>query len=175
MPPEDYKDTSELLSDQEVDENELFELVPVAGDAATSLDESEAITEHQMLSLPLDELLCTPVYNFRHETAFREIERLGRIFGIDSMYLHNCFRSWLYEDRRDTPTRFQIGQSPDVIWRQVPAVKGEWREFAQIALRLVTIGTSEADCERALSRQRDVQGLHTNNIRTDLLEARMRS
>ena len=91
-----------------------------------------------MLLLPFDELFGILVHNFTYDIAFREVELLGRVFGIDSIYLRNCSRTWLDEDRLDTPTKYQIGQSPDVIWSQVPTVKGEWREFAGIARRLFT-------------------------------------
>lgn len=167
-------DRAGSLVGDDVDESESAVPVHSPDEEETMLTETQRRTKTRMMSLALEKLLDTPIYNVTHGQAFAEIERLGNILGIDCNYLHKCFREWLYEDRNDTPTKYEQGQSPNSIWRRVPAVDGHWRDFAQIALRLVTIGTSEADCERSLSKQRDVQGLHANSIRTDLLEARMR-
>lgn len=137
-------------------------------------DEVEEDTPDELLSLSLEELLQVDVYQYDFSVAFTEIKRLGEILEIDERYLYERYRTWVFERRSDTPTCHEIGQCPDHIWRRVPAVDNGWRDFSQIALRLVTITTSEADCERSLSRQRDVQGIRTSVISTDLLEARMR-
>ena len=138
-------------------------------------DEVEEDTPDELLSLSLEELLQVKVYQYDFSVAFTEIKRLGEILEIDERYLYERYRTWVFERRSDTPTCHEIGESPDHIWRRVPAVDNGWRDFSEIALRLVTITTSEADCERSLSRQRDVQGIRTSVISTDLLEARMRT
>ena len=47
--------------------------------------------------------------------------------------------------------------------------------FSMVALRYVTLGASEADCERSLSAQKNIQGLHTTKVGIDLLESRLRA
>ena len=102
--------------------------------------------------------------------------RVGQLLGLVARYMYNCFRTWLYEDRTKTPTGHEIGQSPDMISQtESPSIDDRWRDIAKLCLRFVTIGTSDANCERSLSRQRQVQGLNTSNITTELLEARMRT
>jgi hypothetical protein len=48
----------------------------------------------------------------------------------------------------------------------------EHQMLAHIALRFITLGTSEVDAERLLSRQRAIQGQHGTSYRTDMLHAR---
>ena len=158
-------------------EGEEFE-EPVAAeeeDEAQCDGDEEEYAREDFLSLSIEELLDVSVYNYTHEAVFNEMARVGAILDIPREYVHNCLCEWLYSDRRTTPTGYDVTASPDTIWRRVPVVNNNWRDFAGLALRFVTISTSEADCERSLSRQRDVQGLHTCNISAELLEARLRS
>ena len=177
-----------ILDEQNQSENEVAEgFRDVDGENEQMADEDacmigempnedfEEATPDDLLSLNVDELLRTPVYHYDFSIAFAEIKRLGDILGIGEEYLYQRYRAWLFDKRSDTPTRHETGESPDRIWRCVPAIDNTWRDFAHVALRLVTINTSEADCERSLARQRDVHGIRTSNISTDLLEAFMRS
>ena len=133
------------------------------------------ISKRELFELPWENLSKIAIYQPSFATALSEITRVGEALGIQAEYCEQKLRSWLYDDRRITPTQSAIGLSPDLIWRRAPANDEEWRPFADIALRFITIGASEADCERSLSRQKDIQGLHTTNIRMDTLEARMRT
>ena len=137
--------------------------------------DTEGLTRNRFTSTTIQELLEVPVFEYSFANSFEEIKRVGQLLGLDARYMYSCFRTWLYEDRTKTPTGHEIGQSPDMIWRRTPSIDDRWRDFAKLCLRFVTIGTSEADCERSLSRQRQVQGLNTTNITTELLEARMRT
>ena len=157
-------DNHDTLEQQTVEEEE----------DETDTDNNDAARE-EMLRLSIVDLLGVSVYDYTHEAAFTEIARVGTILGISQEYMHECFCQWLYSDRSTTPTKYDITSSPNTIWRRVPVVNSRWRDFARLALRFVTVSTSEADCERSLSLQKDIQGLHTCNITTDLLEARMRA
>ena len=129
----------------------------------------------QAIPQELESALSFDLYEFSFARACQELCRTGNILGLDEKYVYSIFRSWVFDDRDKTPTRWQVGMSPNDTWRQVPANCEEWRSFAELAIRFVTIGTSEADCERMLSRQKDIQGIRTNNIRAELLEARLRT
>lgn len=118
----------------------------------------------------LETLLRSPVYTLSFERAFRFLVSLGQMQGSEEEYVSKVFRSWIFTDRVRSPTRFERGLAPDVIWRRVPAHDERWRDFSMIAPRYVTLGTSEADCERSLSAQKSIQGLHTTKIGVDLLE-----
>ena len=140
------------------------------------MDDAED-TEDDGPELPsdLERLLNYDVYKFCFARALDEIVRVAALLGTSSQDVCSFLRTWIYEDREHTPTIHQIGMTPDAIWRRAPAHSEEWRPFAEIAIRFITIGTSEADCERMLSKQRDVQGIRTSNIQNDLLEARLRA
>ena len=157
------------------DDLEMFLASGQLEDADSNPMEKDIVARNELMSLSLDALLNVDIYKFGHAKALAEITRIGRILGIEECYIQEKFSAWLYAPREDTPTALNVGQSPDIIWRCVPANCEDWRQFAEVALRFVTIATSEADCERMLSRQKDVQGIRTSNIRTDLLETLLRA
>ena len=123
----------------------------------------------------LDILLSSPVYNVSFEIAFNQFRLMGTKHEIAEDYVHEIFRSWIFSNKSTGPTRMEKQCSPDMIWRRAPSHDERWRDFASIALRFVTLGASEADCERSLSKQKDCQGLHITRIRPDLLEWRLRA
>ena len=137
----------------------------------TTLTTSDSALHH----LPLEQLIQQNIYECQHSVALAELTEMGMRLGVPPNDVEEKLRTWLYCERSDTPTRYTVGESPNTIWRRVPAVREDWRQFADVALRFVTMGTSEADCERSLSRQKDIQGLHTTNIRVETLEARLRA
>jgi hypothetical protein len=59
------------------------------------------------------------------------------------------------------------------IWRTAHRFE-EWSSFSEMAVRLVTCGTSEADAERILSMQRNIAGLHGTRFGLSSMEARLR-
>ena len=173
----DLEDDEEPESSTEEDGNEV---APVPGeDLEEEEDEPDEAHDSQLgdelRPEDIDSVLSYDIYNFCFAKACQELCRIGKILGLDEQYVYRMFRSWVFDDRNQTPTKWQIGFTPNDIWRQVPANCEEWRSFAELAVRLVTIGTSEADCERMLSKQKDIQGIRTNNIRVELLEARLRT
>lgn len=123
----------------------------------------------------IDILLSSPVYNVSFEIAFNRLRLMGQKHEIAEAYIYEIFRSWIFSNKSTGPTRMEKQCSPDIIWRRAPSHDARWRDFASIALRFVTLGASEADCERSLSKQKDCQGLHTTMIKSDLLEWRLRA
>lgn len=123
----------------------------------------------------LNVLLNSPVYDISFETALLQLTTTAQYNGLSTEYMYDIFRTWLFADRATTPTRMERQCSPDVIWRRAPSHDENWRAFSAVAMRYVTLGASEADCERSLSTQRTIQGLHITNISTPLLESRLRA
>jgi hypothetical protein len=60
----------------------------------------------------------------------------------------------------DETLRFPLlgHQSPGPIWWNAHQYD-DWRDFAEIAMQIVTLRTSEADVERIISIQRDLDSL----------------
>jgi hypothetical protein len=61
---------------------------------------------------------------------------------------------------------------PDAYWREFHGQSDERGCLAHVALRFITLGCSEADIERLLSRQKQIQQQFGTNYRTDTLHAR---
>jgi hypothetical protein len=60
-----------------------------------------------------------------------------------------------------------------MIWRAADRFE-EWSALSELALRLVTCGTSEADAEGLLSMQRIIAGLHGTRFGLPSMETRLR-
>ena len=166
--------------DQNVGDEESVETAPTNADGFLFInpdDDEEDDDEMRttLLRLSIDALLTSTIFEFNFSVVSDELVRMGEILCIEPDYIRERLRVWLFAPREETPTCHDVAQSPDTIWRRVPANSEDWRSFAELALRFVTISTSEADCERMLSRQRDLQGLRTSSIRTELLDARLRT
>jgi hypothetical protein len=64
--------------------------------------------------------------------------------------------------------------NPSNYWRRVfRDGKKPWTDFCQMAMHFVSLGTSEAEVERTLRRQKDIQGRYGTNFGTDTLDARL--
>jgi hypothetical protein len=61
---------------------------------------------------------------------------------------------------------------PDSDWRKFHGRSDERASLADVALRFITLGSSEADIECLLSRQKQIQQQFGTNCRTDTLQAR---
>jgi hypothetical protein len=78
------------------------------------------------------------------------------------------FRSWLFKGKvPDCPTE------ADLHWRTVHALGAVWEDLARIGVRYAAMATSEAEVERLLSVQKDVQGIHGVHFGTATLDARL--
>jgi hypothetical protein len=60
------------------------------------------------------------------------------------------FHNWI--QTADETLRFPLlgDRSPDTIWRNAHQYD-DWRDFADLAMRIVILGTSEADVERIMN------------------------
>jgi hypothetical protein len=65
-------------------------------------------------------------------------------------------------------------QSPFSLHGNESSVCSRERNLSELALRLVTCGTPEADAERLLSMQRNTAGLHGTRFGLPSMEARLR-
>jgi hypothetical protein len=60
-----------------------------------------------------------------------------------------------------------------MIWRAAHRFE-EWPGLSELAVRLMTCGTSEADAERLLPMHRKIAGLHGTRFGIPSMEARLR-
>ena len=73
----------------------------------------------------------------------------------------------------DLPFKLYLKNDPSMLWRAAFAAFDEWKEFSKICLRIVTLGTSEADVERNFSKQREIHGKHATNINLKTVQSRI--
>jgi hypothetical protein len=118
----------------------------------------------QMLAYPLYEDLMTSAANCIPSLA----ETLGFSGGAAFEALHNWIRI------PSEVLRFPLlgNQSPDTIWRNAH-LYGAWREFSEVAIRIVTLGTSEADVERLISVHRDIASLKSTRYSHSTIRNRL--
>jgi hypothetical protein len=75
---------------------------------------------------------------------------------------------WLFTDEiSNASTR------SDLHWRRVHAIDETWTGLARIGVQYASMATSEADVERRLGEQKDVQGFHGVSSRTQNLHTRL--
>jgi hypothetical protein len=83
------------------------------------------------------------------------------------------FERWLFD--ADAPERPFPDDSlnPNMYWRSMHAKGDQSHELSMIALRFISLAASEAEVERTLSLQKNIQGLHGTNYGTETLHARL--
>jgi hypothetical protein len=100
--------------------------------------------------------------------ACEEIRKTSAALSMNAAHIEEKFPEWLFTDH--VP---QTSVNSDAHWREVHAMGADWRDLARIGVRYASIGTSEADVERLLREQKDIQGLHGVNYGTETLHARL--
>jgi hypothetical protein len=147
-------------------------------DAASAMD-ADWITDAE---LPLDPNLQSFKDTLEEELRRALGQRIGRNLADGSLVrvrepiIHQCIHVgddpkrvltlfndwWSQEDDEIRPA-----VHPDACWREFHGQSDERVCVAHVALRFVTLGCSEADIERLLSRQKQIQGLFDTKYRTD--------
>jgi hypothetical protein len=127
-------------------------------------NELEEFSSYQTLQIELFEsgdiehMLAYPLYEDLMLKADGCIASFAEILGFSPDQAVESLHNWI-----STPSeilRFPLlgNRSVDSIWRNAHQYDA-WRDFSEIALRIVTLGTSEADVERIISIHRDIASL----------------
>jgi hypothetical protein len=106
----------------------------------------------------IDHRLACPVYEDLMLKADGCLAALAETLGFSADRAVESLHNWI-----STPSeilRFPLlgNRSPDTIWRNAHQYDA-WRDFSEVALRIVTLGTSEADVERIISTHQDIGSL----------------
>jgi hypothetical protein len=100
--------------------------------------------------------------------AIHEIRSIAAALEMDADSIERQLRDWIFTLKiAGAPTL------PDRHWRNVHAQGPEWHDLARLGMRYVSMGTSEAEVERLLGEQQDIQGRHGTNYGTESLHARL--
>lgn len=157
--------------------------------APGQVDEVSAYEESVSISLPkcIDDFLQMSIEELLQIDLYENMYATGRCVllskGVGGPYemleltgerIEERFDAYLFSDPVELPFGSIIGRNPNLFWRSVPLFASDWKAFSSLALTLISLSCSEADVERLISRQRDVQGMRTTNVHISTIEARMR-
>jgi hypothetical protein len=96
------------------------------------------------------------------------IRTMSEAMELDSDQIEQRYREWLF-----ILTVPNAPINPDEHWREVHSLGPEWCGLARIGVRCAWMGTSEAEVERLLPEQKQIQGMHGVNYGTETLHARL--
>jgi hypothetical protein len=110
-----------------------------------------------------------------YEVGMKSIRNLACRMEVDASVMTGLFQLWLFGTDEEIPFLGDcfLHDSPNEMWRVAHRYK-QWSVFADLALRFVSCGTSEADAERILSMQRNIAGLHGTRFGTQSMKSRIR-
>ena len=132
--------------------------------------------QHQQ-QLTLEERLFQNVFYYNDFTMYNigrnYIEQYAVKLGYSPELISNYFHQWL--NSRDLPfSQYEnFGSDVDELWHQAALMQQDWSHFAALAKRLVTLGPSESDVERLLSKQKAMAGHYMTNLGSETLSSRL--
>lgn len=130
----------------------------------------------QFAEMPDGERMAFDPYRRVYEMAHARIGDLAARLGSNPEETLTLFDSWLFDSAQEN--RFVLDpsarESVNSMWRIAHRYE-KWSTFADLALRLISCGTSEADAERVLSMQKNIASLHGTRFGISTMEARLRT
>jgi hypothetical protein len=141
--------------------------------------QTEQFTSYHRLQVALletgdiDQMLRQPLYSDLVAKADRCVGSLAEKLGMSPIQSIQCFHHCI--EMTDEALRFPLlrDRAPDAIWRHAHQYH-DWPDFADIALRSVTLGTSEADVERIISTEPDTASLKGTQYSHETLPSRLK-
>lgn len=131
----------------------------------------ETISELDKMSFK--EKMKMNIYKELYREGLKTLESYSEILNINPELIIEQFDIWLFDDPTKHPFEQLLNKSPVVMWQMLSSYSKEWELFAYIGLRLSQIGVSEADAERILKNQKEIQASKMTNISTESMQARM--
>ena len=127
------------------------------------------------LSKSVDELLKLDIFPNIYERGLEPLRRYGTILypEMSAEGIKTLLDEFLFGNPSTTGLSGLLHKSPDLFWRHAH-LNEKWRTFAKLALRFISLPTSEADVKRLSSVQKSTMGLYANNMGSETLEAPLR-
>jgi hypothetical protein len=125
----------------------------------------------------IEQMLDHRIYRDLFDKAANSVKRMALAVGLQedkSEICVSCLYRWVSSPDCEIPfmRMLRAFDTPDGIWRQA-LMFDDWNMFAQIALRFVTLGTSEAGVERLISAHRDIASLKGTRFHADTIRDRL--
>jgi hypothetical protein len=159
--------------EEEIDVSEENEniLLPNIRDSVDETDFDQSAPEEAELTLdPLVFSETHDEYNICHEM----IQYLSECLGFPQKEIDDChqhFDNWIFQATAKVQFGYNMTQSIDRFWKVTNSFD-KTSKLPQIALRLLSIGASEASCERLVSENRSILNVHSQRQKDDLIHAR---
>ena len=168
------------VHEREVDDRDSEEVEPDLQDSSelSAMWFSRAIykqAEKAILSRDLDEMLNLDVFPDVCNTGLRTLQAYGALLhpNIPPEEIQRLLDRYLFGENIMVGARQVRNDNPDRFWRELHKLD-EWRTFSELVLHFITLPTTEADVERAFSKQKGIMGRHMTNLGTETLETRLR-
>jgi hypothetical protein len=172
----DDRETTEVAEIGSSDDDEMEEIFETDWDREE--DELEELTSYRKLQQELfatgdiELMLNFPLYDDLMGTARSCIASFAKILGFSTEQAIESLHNWIVTPSDVLGFPLVGNRSPDTIWRNAH-IYDAWREFSEVALRVVTLGTSEADVERIISVHRDIASLKSTRYSHATIRSRL--
>jgi hypothetical protein len=148
---------------------------PIEGKQEVQTEEFPSYRRLQVALLEtgdIDQMLRYPLYSDLVAKADRCVGSLAEKLGMSPIQSIQCFHHWI--EMTDEALRFPLlgDRSSDAIRRHAHQYD-DWRDFVEITLRIVTLGTSEVDVERIISTHPDIAFLKGTRYLHETLRSRL--
>ena len=98
---------------------------------------------------------------------------LANSLEIEINNIHELLNIWAFDSTDALPFMKDLEYLPPVeLWKRIIPFE-DWEIFGEIVLRIMSIATSESDCERFISKQRYVAGDHGTNFSIKSMKSRL--
>jgi hypothetical protein len=129
-------------------------------------DFERAISAQQTLTV--SEGLIETIERDSFTIALGRTNVIAAALDFDVEHVEMGLREWLF-----TASILDGPELPDPHWREEYARNPEWKDLGRIGVRYASMRVSEADVERLIGEQQQIQGLHGVNFGTEMLHARL--
>ena len=163
-----------INSDENLNNDELLRSVLIKYNDAEE-NESDGSLFKEIFNMHIETKLDINLYHKVYEYGSKKNLETASILGMNTNTINSCLYSWLCKNHKDIIVFKDLYKTNENdLWRKAHMFS-QWREFSDLAIRFISIGTSEADVERSFSLQKSIANLYTYNINPETMESRLRA
>ena len=165
---DEYSDYDDDMSSDEIDMNNSHQaMINFADYDENENDRFESTYSIDEINLYLD---YSPIeYSIEF---FKEYSTINNFETSDMYKINDCYLNWIINPIHETIYWTKNFTSPYDIWNALSLTK-KWKEMAKIAIRYLSITSSEASAERMFSLQRFAISKHRYRTKKKLEESKM--
>lgn len=188
---EDLKDMMKKTKDHKIDEHSLNKFVSTATKAERNLDRmfetldvlsDEFSMKLNLLYQDIDKeriwscsLNASKVESTEENTVTLTLHQMAILLDYNEAKIEEAYSKYMGKDeciQEVTLAECLISLHPIKFWQRIKRCDPSMKELAAIALRILSIPVSEADCERIISKKRRIITKYHTRMSTKLIESR---